>query len=67
MMYRLEAGKLRKHYSDVIMSAMASQITSVSIVYSAICSDADHQSSVSLAYVRGIHDVIMKMTEKKTN
>ena len=47
------------------MSAMASQITSVSIVYSAICSDADHQSSVSLAYVRGIHDVIMKMTEKK--
>ena len=29
------------HYSDVILSAMASQITSVSIVYSAVCSGAD--------------------------
>ena len=37
------------HYSDVIMSAMASQITSVSIVCSTVCSDA------SLAFVRGIH------------
>ena len=45
-------------YSDVIISAMASQITCVSIVYSAVCSDADqrkHQSSASLAFVRGIH------------
>ena len=40
------------------MIAMASQITSVSIVYSTVCSGADqrkHQSSASLAYVRGIH------------
>ena len=47
-----------KHYSDVKMSAMASQITSVSIVYSTICSGAEqgkHQSSESLAFVRGIH------------
>ena len=47
-----------KHYGDVIMSAMASQITNVSIVYSAVCSGADqrkHQSSTSLAFVRGIH------------
>ena len=46
------------HYSDVIMGAMASQITSLMIVYSTICSDADqrkHQSSASLAFVRGIH------------
>ena len=46
------------HCSDVIMSAMASQITGVSIVHSTICSAADqrkHQSSASLAYVRGIH------------
>ena len=46
------------HYSDVIISAMASQITGVSIVYSTVCSGADHrkhQSSVSLAFVRGIH------------
>ena len=46
------------HYSDVIMGAMASQIISVSIVYSTVCSGADqrkHQSSASLAFVRGIH------------
>ena len=46
-----------RHYSDVIMGAMASQITSLTIVYSTVYSDADqrkHQSSVSLAFVRGI-------------
>ena len=46
------------HYSDVIMSVMASQITGVSIVYSTVCSAADrrkHQSSASLAFARGIH------------
>ena len=46
------------HYSDVIMSAMMSQITSFSIVYSTACSGTDqrkHQSSTSLAFVRGIH------------
>ena len=39
------------------MSAMASLITGVSIVYSTVCSDADqrkHQSSASLAFVKGI-------------
>ena len=46
------------HYNGVIMSAMMSQITGASIVYSTVCSGADqrkHQSSVSLAFVRGIH------------
>ena len=46
------------HYNDVIMGAIASQITSLTIVYSIICSDADqrkHQSSASLVFVRGIH------------
>ena len=46
------------HYSDVIMGAMASQITGVLIVYSTVCSGADqrwHQSSASLVCVRGIH------------
>ena len=46
------------HYGDVIMGAVVSQITSVTIVYSIVCSGADlrkHQSSVSLAFVRGIH------------
>ena len=45
-------------YSDVIMSEIASQITGVSIVYSTICSGVDqgkHESSASLAFVRGIH------------
>ena len=46
------------HYSDLIMSTMASQITSLTIVYPTIYSGADlrkHQSSASLAFVRGIH------------
>ena len=46
------------HYNDVVMSAMESQITSLTIVYSTVYSGADqrkHQSSASLAFVRGIH------------
>ena len=46
------------HYNDVIMSVMASQITSLMIVYSTIYSGTyqrKHQSSASLAFVRGIH------------
>ena len=45
-----------KHYSDVIMSRMASQITSLKIDYSTVYSDTDqrkHQGSASLAFVRG--------------
>ena len=47
-----------QHYDDIIMSAIASQITSLTIVYSIVYSDADqrkHQSSASLAFVWGIH------------
>ena len=46
------------HYNDVLMGTIASQITSLTIVYSIVYSDADqrkHQSSPSLAFVRGIH------------
>ena len=46
------------HYDDVIMGAMASQITSLTILYSTVYSDSDqrkHQSFASLAFVRGIH------------
>ena len=46
------------HYSDVIMTTIASQITSFTVVYSIVYSDADqrkHQSSSSLAFVWGIH------------
>ena len=42
------------HYCDVIMRAMASQITGVLIFYSTVCSGADqrkHQSSASLAFL----------------
>ena len=47
-----------EHYSDVIMGVVASQITSVTIIYSTGYSDTyqrKHQSSASLAFVRGIH------------
>ena len=46
------------HYNDVMMTTMASQITSLTVVYSTVYSDADqrkHQSSASLAFVWGIH------------
>ena len=46
------------HCDDVIMGAMVFQITSLTIVYSTVYSDTDqrkHQSSASLAFVRGIH------------
>ena len=55
---RPEAILYTTHYSDVIISAMASQITSLPTVYSTVYSDADqskHQSSASLAFVWGIH------------
>ena len=46
------------HYGDIIMGMMASRITSLTIVYSTVYSGADqrkHQSSASLAFLRGIH------------
>ena len=49
---------LTAHYDDVIMGAIASQITSLTIVHSTVYSDADqrkYQSAASLAFVRGIH------------
>ena len=45
------------HYNDVTMDSLASQITSLTIVYSAVYSGADqrkHQSSASRAFVRVI-------------
>ena len=56
--YALLEHVLRIYHSDVIMSALASQITSVFVVYSTVCSGADHRkhiSSASLTFVRGIH------------
>ena len=47
-------GVTHQHYDDVIMTTIASQITSLTSVYSTAYSDADqrkHQSSASLAFV----------------
>ena len=49
---------LFSHQKGVIMGAMTSQITSLTIVYLTVYSVADerkHQSSASLAFVREIH------------
>ena len=46
------------YYNDVMMIAMASQVTNLTIVYSTVYTDTDQrkqQSSASLAFVRGIH------------
>ena len=65
MSYTLEYESVHKifsiqlrHYIDVIMGTIASQITSLTIVYLTVYSDTDqrkHQSSASLAFVQGIH------------
>ena len=52
------SGHRDSHYCDAIMGTIASQITSLTIVYTTFYSDADqskHQSSASLAFVWGIH------------
>ena len=46
------------YYSDTMMSMMASQITSLTTVYSTVYLGVDQrklQSSVSLAFMQGIH------------
>ena len=55
---RFTGATISMHYIDVIMTTIASQITSLTVVYSTVYSDADqrkHQSSASLAFVWGIH------------
>ena len=47
-----------RHYDDVIMTMLASQITSLTVVYSIVYSGVNqrkHQSSASLAFVWEIH------------
>ena len=57
--WRISSGGRYDHYCDLIMGAMASQITSLTVVYSTDYSDADkkkkHQVSAPLAFVWGIH------------
>ena len=55
------------HYNDVIMGTIASQITSLTIVYSTVYWDADQrklQSSASLDFVRAIHRGPVNFTHK---
>ena len=62
-----QQARLTIHYSDVLMSAMASQITSISSVYSAVCSGAyqiNHQSSELLVFVSGIRRSPSQKTSK---
>ena len=52
----IDAWILNLHYNDVIMGAMAYQITRLTIVFSTVYSDADqrkHQSSASLGLCAG--------------
>ena len=55
------------HCCDVTIGAMASQITSFTIVYSTVHSGADqrkHESSASLAFVRGIYRSLVNSPHK---
>ena len=55
------------HYSHLMMGAIAYRIASLTIVYSIVYSGGDqrkHQSSVSLAFVRGIHRWPVNSTQK---
>ena len=58
------------HYNDVIMGTIASQITSLTIVYSTVYSrrrSKEHQSSASLTFVRGIHRGPVKFPAQRTS
>ena len=59
--------KLDVHYYDVIMGAIASQTTSLTIVYSTVYSGGDqrkHQSFASLAFVLGIQRGLVNSPHK---
>ena len=58
---------MKMHYDDLIMGTMASQITSLTIVCSTVSSDPDqrkHQSSVTLAFVWGMHQWLVNSPHK---
>ena len=44
------------HYSDVIIGALAYQITSVSTVSSTVCSDVDKKKHQSFASLHGLYE-----------
>ena len=57
-----------RHYNEVIISAMVSQITSPSIFHLTVYSSTNgrkHQKSTSLAFVRGIHGWLVNSPHKR--
>ena len=55
------------HYNNVIIGAIASQVTSLTIAYATVYSSADHrkhQSSASMASVRRIHRWLVNSPHK---
>ena len=57
----------RFHYNDITMGTIESQITSLTTVYSTVYSGANqrkHQSSTSLAFVRGINQGLVNSLHK---
>ena len=66
--YISKLNETKLDYNDVTMSAIASQITSLTIVYSIVHSGADqrkHQSPASLVFVRGIHRLPVNSPQKE--
>ena len=55
------------HYNDVIMSVMASQIKSICSPIGSCADQRKHQSSDSLAFVRGIHQWPVNSTHRASN
>ena len=58
------------HYNDVVMGEIAFQITSLTIVFSTVYLNTyqrKHQSSDSLAFVRGIHRAFEFPAQMTTN
>ena len=63
-------GDLRMHYNDVKMSTIASQITSLTIIYSTVYSGADQrkqQSFASLAFFAGNSPGIGEFPAQRAN
>ena len=63
-----EKHTILEHYSNAVMTVMASQITSLTIVYACIywgTGQRKHQSSASQAFVRGIHRWQMNSPQKE--
>ena len=55
----------RKHYSDIIVSAMASQITSITIVYSTACLFMHRSKKTLKLHVTGLCEGNSPLTVKQ--